>query len=130
MQMIQNILVVDDSETTRAFVRRVLGMCGFENDHIFEAGDGSAALGILSAQPIDLVLADLHMPGMGGLEMTRHMLIQPRLREIPVVIISADPNAVRMEDLRKQGVKGYISKPFTPEAFRSTITEITGAIHA
>ncbi len=128
--MFQNILVVDDSDTTRAFVRRVLGMCGFDKDHIVEAGDGRAALEILASQPIDLVLADLHMPGMGGLEMTRHMLIHSRLREIPVVIISADPNATRMEDLRKQGVKGYISKPFTPEAFRTTIDELTGAIHA
>jgi two-component system chemotaxis response regulator CheY len=128
--MIQNILVVDDSATTRAFIRRVLGMCGFENDHIFEAGEGHAALDLLATQPVDLVLADLHMPGMGGLELTRHMLVRPWLREIPVVIISADPNAVRMEDLRKQGVRGYISKPFTPEAFRSTIDAITGAIHA
>jgi two-component system chemotaxis response regulator CheY len=128
--MIQNILVVDDSETTRAFVRRVLGMCGLDDGHIIEASDGRAALDILAAQPIDLVLADLHMPGMGGLEMTRHMLIRPRLRQIPVVIISADPNAIRMEDLRKQGVKGYISKPFTPEAFRNTIDAITGAVHA
>ncbi len=128
--MSQRILVVDDSATTRAFCRRVLGMCGFDTAQIVEAGDGRAALDILASQSVDLVLADLHMPGMGGLEMTRHMLIQPRLCEIPVVIISADPNAARMEDLRKQGVKGYLSKPFTPEAFRAVIDEVTGAIHA
>ena len=128
--MLQNILLVDDSATTRAFLRRVLVMCGFVSDHITEAADGRAALDILALEPIDLVLADLHMPGMGGLEMTRHMLINPRFRVIPVVIISADPNAARIEDLRKQGVKGYIAKPFTPEAFRATLEQLTGGVHA
>lgn len=122
--MSHNILIVDDSATTRAMIKRTLGLCGVPTGNLLEAADGQQALDVLDGNPVDLVLADLHMPVMTGVEMTRRMLIDPTLRKIPVVIVSADPNGARIEDLKKQGARGYLAKPFTPEALRDVLSQV------
>jgi len=122
-----SILIVDDSATTRAVVKRIITLCGFDAANVIEAGDGNVALDLLGTRAVDLVLADLHMPNMGGIEMTQRMSADPRLRTIPVVIVSADPNANRIDQLKQQGVRGYLAKPFTPERFREVLGQILGA---
>jgi CheY-like chemotaxis protein len=119
--MSQKILIVDDSATTRAMIKRIISLCGVDAGPLLEAGDGFQALDVLRSQGADLVLADLHMPNMGGLEMTGVILGDAKLSRIPVVIVSADPNLARLEELKGLGVKGYLSKPFTPEAFRDVL---------
>lgn len=128
--MSHSILIVDDSATTRAFVKRAVGMCDLPVDRIEEAVDGHAALELLERAPVDVVFADLNMPQMNGLELTRRMLASERLRHIPVIVISAEPKGGRLEDLLKLGVKGYLKKPFTPEAVRQAITVVMGGVHA
>ena len=118
------VLIVDDSATTRSFVRRVLQMVGIDIVAIHEAPDGAAALQLLAVQCVDLVLADLHMPIMGGVELIRRMLADERLKRIPVLIVSADPNTARLENLQAAGVAAYLRKPFTPEEFRSAIKPV------
>jgi two-component system chemotaxis response regulator CheY len=66
------------------------------------------------------------MPNMGGVELTQRMSGDPRLRNVPVVIISADPNAHRIDQLKQQGVRGYLAKPFTPERFRDVLGQLLG----
>jgi two-component system chemotaxis response regulator CheY len=124
-----NILIVDDSATTRAMVKRIITLCGFDTADVLEACDGKEGLDVLGARAIDLVLADLHMPNMGGIEMTQRMMGDPKLRNIPVVIVSADPNANRIDQLKQQGVKGYLAKPFTPERFRDVLGQLLGVPH-
>ena len=119
-----NILIVDDSATTRMMVKRILTLCGIANENISEAADGSQALARLVACPVDLVIADLHMPNMGGLELTTRILASSTLRHIPVVIVSADPNADRIDQLKQSGVKGYLAKPFTPESFKMLLMQV------
>jgi two-component system chemotaxis response regulator CheY len=121
-----NILIVDDSATTRAMVKRIIGLCGLDAAGVLEACDGKEALEVLGARATDLVLADLHMPNMGGIEMTQRMMGDPRLRNVPVVIVSADPNANRIDQLKQQGVRGYLAKPFTPERFRDVLGQLLG----
>jgi two-component system chemotaxis response regulator CheY len=121
-----NILIVDDSATTRAMVKRIISLCGFDAADVLEASDGRDALDVLGARAIDLVLADLHMPNMGGIEMTQRMMGDPKLCKIPVVIVSADPNANRIDQLKQQGVRGYLAKPFTPERFRDVLGQLLG----
>ena len=128
--MAHTILIVDDSATTRAMIRRVITLSGIDAGTILEACDGREGLDALDACEVDLVLADLHMPNMGGIEMTQKMMADPTLRHVPVVIVSADPNASRIEALRQQGVKGYVAKPFTPEAFREALGQALGVAHA
>ncbi len=128
--MTRSLLIVDDSATTRAFIRRTIQMAGIEADTFHQASDGLAGLQILRNHPIDLVLADLHMPIMDGAEMARRILADDTLKHIPVLIVSADPNTERLEQLRKEGAAGYVRKPFTPEAFRDAIVPLLGATNA
>lgn len=128
--MAYNILIVDDSGTTRALVRRAISLCGLETGDMYEAEHGQAALDLLAKHPVGLVLADLHMPRMGGIEMTQRILADEALRDIPVIIISAEPDANRLETLKQQGVRAWLRKPFTPERVRDVVQEVMGAVHA
>lgn len=125
-----NILIVDDSATTRAMIKRVIKMSGVPVDLMLEAPDGRVAMQVLEQQPVDIVLADLHMPEMTGLELTRAMQNNPATKPIPIVIISAEPNMSTIETLKREGIRGHLSKPFTPEALRNCLTELLGVIHA
>jgi two-component system, chemotaxis family, chemotaxis protein CheY len=122
--MAHNILIVDDSGTTRAVIKRTLTMAGLADGKIFEAADGQAALDLLAANPVDLVLADLNMPRMNGVEMIQRMDADPVLSCIPVVVVSAEPNAAALTSSRHNSLRGYIRKPFTPEEIKLVITRI------
>src|SRR5262245_40217295 len=91
--MSYKILIVDDSAMTRALVRRILRMAEIPCDQLYEASDGQAALDILVDTPVDLVLADLNMPVMDGFEMIRCMRADSVLRDIPIIVLSASPEA-------------------------------------
>ena len=127
--MSHKILIVDDSATTRAFIKRTIRMAGLEAE-TFEAGNGKIALDLIAANPVDLVLADLHMPEMDGAEMTRRLLADPKTAHIPVIVVSADPNTVRIDSLKAAGIKGYIRKPFTPESIRDVLNNVLGVANA
>jgi len=123
-------LIVDDSATTRAIIRRTIRLTGVPADVILEASNGIEALQILTCEKVDLVLADLHMPLMDGVELMKHMQCDAALATIPVVIVSAEPNVSRIEELTKNGVRGHLRKPFTPESLRALIEETLGVAHA
>lgn len=125
-----HILIVDDSATTRALVRRAVTLSGIDLAEIHEADNGLGALDIVEQRQVDLVLADLHMPQMGGVEMLQRILANPRTRNLPVVIISAEPDDQRLEELKRQGARAWLRKPFTPERVRQVVQELTGAVHA
>ena len=124
------ILIVDDSATTRAIIKRAVGATGMPVDRYLEAANGKAGLAVLAENRVDLVLADLHMPEIDGLEMTRRILADPETAATPVVIISAEPNAERIAQLKSQGIRGYLRKPFTPEAVRDVFNDVLGVAHA
>ncbi|MFI5379152.1 MAG: response regulator [Tepidisphaerales bacterium] len=124
------ILIVDDSATTRAIIKRTIQMARVPAEKLLEASNGMDALCLLATEPVDLVLADLHMPEMDGMEMTRRILAEESTRAIPVVIISAEPSAERLELLIHEGARGYLRKPFTPESVRDLITQTLGAGNA
>jgi two-component system chemotaxis response regulator CheY len=88
---------------------------------VYEAPSGTAALEVLRTRRVDVVLTDLHMPGMGGVELTRRMQADPAMRPIPVVVVSAEPSAARLQELRADGVRGVVRKPFTPEQVRDAV---------
>jgi two-component system chemotaxis response regulator CheY len=123
-------LIVDDSATTRAIIRRTIRLSGVPADAVLEASNGIEALQMLTGERVDLVLADLHMPGMDGVELMKNMQRDQLLATIPVVIVSADPNISRIEELTRNGVRGHLRKPFTPESLRALIEQTLGAAHA
>lgn len=124
------ILLVDDSATTRALIRRSLSICGLDVDEILEAGNGREALALLATRQVDLILADLHMPEMSGVELAHAIFANPATASIPVAVVSAEPSVARLAELRKAGVKGFLRKPCTPESLRNLVVPLVGAAHA
>jgi two-component system, chemotaxis family, chemotaxis protein CheY len=128
--MAYNILIVDDSATTRAIIKRTIQMAGIETQQFFEAGDGVKALEIIRSSKIDLGFFDINMPNMTGVELTRHVRSDPKIAALPVIICSSESTASRVEQLMSQGVQGYIKKPFTPEQIRNVVTTVLGVADA
>lgn len=121
-----NVLIVDDSALTRKAIRRIVDMIDLDTEQIFEAENGIEALKILNESQIKLVLADLNMPEMGGIEMIYHMRGNEATRDIPVVIVSTESSTTVIEGLLADGAKDYLHKPFTPEEFREVLTRAVG----
>lgn len=119
--MAHNILIVDDSALTRIAIKRVLEMVDLDIDLIFEAENGFKALDTLDQNKIDLVLADLNMPQMGGVELIKKMKEQENFANIPVIVVSTESSVTRIKELLAQGIKDYLHKPFTPEEFRTLL---------
>jgi two-component system chemotaxis response regulator CheY len=123
-------MVVDDSEIIRSMVQRSLAMTGLPLDAVVEAPNGKAALQLLENQWVDIVLTDIHMPQMDGISLIEAMQANPELKDIPVVIVSTEGSATRIDELKQKGVKGYLRKPFTPEKIRDVIVNTLGAWNA
>jgi len=128
--MAHRILIVDDSATTRGLIKRALQLSGLEVAEFYEAGHGREALEQLALHTVDLILADLHMPVMNGVELTHAILSNPVTAHIPVAIVSAEPCTTRLLELRRAGVKGYVRKPCTPEMLRNLVAPLLEAAHA
>ena len=122
------ILIVDDSSVTRSVLRKTIHMTGIDVDEILEAGDGIEAIDLLSDNQVDLVMTDINMPRMNGMEMTAAILANEKTCDIPVVIVTTHADDARINELCSQGVKKYIHKPFTPEKIRDTLQEVQEAI--
>ncbi len=124
--MALNILVVDDSATVRAVIAKTLDIAGVPVGELYAAENGREALDILGNNWIDIVFADINMPVMGGIEMVEKMNEEGLLKTIPVVIVSTEGSATRIEQLKAKGVSAYVRKPFTPEIIRNVVDDIMG----
>ncbi len=118
------ILIVDDSSLTRKIVKRVIEMSQMDVAEFLDASNGEEALNILKATHVDLVLSDLNMPHMSGVEMVQKMKSTPETKSIPVVIISTESKTARIKELLSEGVKDYLHKPFKPEEFKELIQTV------
>lgn len=118
----RSILVVDDSGIMRSMIRRTIAMAGLQVDEIYEAGNGIEAFAQLAGHDIDVVLLDINMPVMNGVQFLSRMHDDPRLCDIPVVVASTEGSETRIAELRAMGAKGYVRKPFHPEQIRDVLT--------
>jgi len=125
-----NILVADDSETMRAVIKRTVGMSGVPVGEFHEAANGREALTVLAENWIDVILSDINMPEMGGMELLRKISEDEELRKIPLIFISTEASEVRQEEARKLGAAGYVKKPFQPEAIRAVLYEVLEKAYA
>ncbi|MDZ7753473.1 MAG: response regulator [Gammaproteobacteria bacterium] len=119
--MANNVLIVDDSAIIRKMVARNLAMADIDLGEVHLAANGREALEKLEQHWIDVVLADINMPVMNGLELIAEMNRRELTATIPVVIISTERSKERIAALKEMGVKAYINKPFTPEEFATVI---------
>lgn len=127
--MALNIMIVDDSPVMRAFIRKVVGLTGLDVGEYCEAGDGEDALKSLGKHWVDLVLTDINMPNMNGEEFVRRMESDDLLRSIPVIVVSTDSSHSRVQQMLALGAKGYICKPFLPEALRDEVEKVLRGVH-
>lgn len=123
-----NILIVDDSAVVRAMILKTLRMAGIPLGEVYQAADGREGLDALEDHWIDLVFADINMPVMDGEEMINEIRKQPEWEELPIVVVSTEGSATRIERLQQKGAS-FVHKPFTPESIREVIKEITGVSH-
>ena len=122
-----NVLIVDDSATTRGIVRKVLQLSELPLGAVLEAANGLEALELMRKDWIDLVLADLNMPEMGGAELIEAMAQDPLLAAVPVVVVSSEGNQTVIDSLASKGTRGFIRKPCEPAMLRRVIE---GALNA
>ena len=124
--MAYRVLIVDDSPAMRTFVRRVMEMSGFELSACFEASNGQEGLDLLRREWVDAILTDINMPVVDGEEFLRRLARDELLRSIPAVVISTDATQNRIERMLSLGARGYVTKPFQPEALRRELEQTLG----
>jgi two-component system chemotaxis response regulator CheY len=120
-----NILIVDDSATMRAVLRRIIELTGIAVERILEARNGREALKILEAESVQAVFTDINMPVMTGHELLRAMAQNERWKDVLRVVISTDGSKLRRDEARELNVSLYVEKPFRPEVVRDVLVQIT-----
>ncbi len=119
-------LIVDDSSVMRKIVERSLRQAGLDLSSVIEAGNGADALGLLDTNQVDLILSDINMPVMDGIEFVRQVQTIEKLRGIPVVMITTEGSESNVIQALSLGAKGYIRKPFTPDQVKEHVLPVLG----
>lgn len=122
--MDSDLLVVDDSAAIRKILQRALRQTGMLIGNIYEAGDGQEALTLLETKKVDLILSEINMPNMDGLQLLASLKASTQLRHIPVVLITADGSATKVSEAGKLGAAGYVRKPFSSEQIKEKLAGI------
>lgn len=119
--MNMSVLVVDDSDIIRRMIIKTLRLAELPISTVHEAGNGREALDVMAESPVDVVLADINMPVMDGLEMIATMRGSETLSDVPVVVVSTEGAESRVRELERLGIAAYLRKPFTPEQIRDVL---------
>jgi two-component system chemotaxis response regulator CheY len=117
---------VDDSIPVRKILMNALGYIKLPVDNILEAGDGAEALTLLETHPVGLVLTDINMPKMNGIELLRAVRASPRWHDIPVVMITAEGGEESVQDAIELGANSFILKPFNISVLRRLVVFLPG----
>jgi CheY-like chemotaxis protein len=119
----ERVLVIDDSPTITKVVQLVLTKAGYQ---VATAPDGEAGLAAVRASRPDVILLDFVMPKMNGYQFCRELAADPKLRDIPVVLMSAKGDQVGERFVKVMGIVDYITKPFSPEAITAVVQHTVG----
>jgi two-component system chemotaxis response regulator CheY len=122
--MDSDVLVVDDSAAIRKILTRVLRQTGMAIQTIHEAGDGQEALAVMAQHRIDLVLSDINMPKMDGLQLLASLKASPQWQNIPVVMITTEGGETKVAEAVRLGAAGYVRKPFTADQIKEKLVGI------
>ena len=117
-------LIVDDSSVMRKIVERSLRQAGIELAKVFEAGNGAEALVVLAENRVDLILCDINMPVMDGLEFVKQLSGIKNAKGAPVIMITTEGSESHVVQALSYGARGYIRKPFTPEQVREQVPPV------
>jgi two-component system chemotaxis response regulator CheY len=117
-------LIVDDSSVMRKIVERSLRQAGINLSQVLEAGNGAEALGALRENKVDLILCDINMPVMDGLEFVKQLATVENAIGVPVVMITTEGSEGHVVQALSAGAKGYIRKPFTPDQVKEHVLPV------
>jgi two-component system, chemotaxis family, chemotaxis protein CheY len=117
-------LIIDDSSVMRKIVERSLRQAGIDLTKVFEAGNGAEALAVLQENPVDLILCDINMPVMGGLEFIKELPTVANAKGVPVVMITTEGSESHVVEALSHGARGYIRKPFTAEQVKEQVVPV------
>ena len=120
-------LIVDDSAVMRKIVERSLRQAGLDALLVHEAGNGLEGLKILEVQAVDLILSDINMPSMDGLEFVRQIAARNLAPGVPVVMITTESSEEHVKEAISAGARGYIRKPFTAEQVKQRVLSLLAA---
>ena len=116
------ILIVDDFSTMRRIIKNLLRDLGFNNTD--EADDGNTGLPKLQSGNFDFLVTDWNMPGMTGIDLLRAVRADPKLKTLPVLMVTAEAKKEQIVMAAQEGVNGYIVKPFTAQTLKEKIDKI------
>lgn len=116
-------LTIDDSRTIREMVSFTLKGIGFE---VLEAEDGIKAIELLSSAKPDIIITDLNMPNMNGLELIKHIRFNLGIKNIPILMLTTEYTDEKKIAGREAGATGWIVKPFDPEKLIQVVQKVCG----
>ncbi|MSV34644.1 MAG: response regulator [Bryobacterales bacterium] len=119
-----NVLIVDDSAAIRKILHRVLVQADVPLGNVIEAGDGVEALSKLKEGPVGLILSDINMPNMDGLEFLSNLKADPSLKVVPVLMVTTEGSQAKVLQAIELGAMGYVRKPFTAEEIKAKLAGI------
>ena len=125
-----NVLLVDDSAAIRKILLRTLVQADLSIAEVHEANDGLEALKILNTTDINLVLSDVNMPNLDGLELLNKIKAQARWKDLPVILITTEGSHAKVLEAVRLGAKGYVRKPFTSEQIREKVLSCMAEVAA
>lgn len=125
-----NLLIVDDSRVMRAIIEKTLRMSDLPLGQVHHAENGQVALDLLADQWVDMIFADINMPVMNGIEMIEKLAENGVSKSIPIVVVSTEGSATRIEHLKQNGVVAFLRKPFQAEDFSAVVRDVLGITHA
>lgn len=119
----KKILAVDDSNSLRQMVVFTLKQAGYE---VVEASSGEEALRKARMSSVNLVLTDVNMPGMSGIELVKQLRAEAAYKFTPILVLTTEAGADKKQEGRQAGATGWIVKPFSPEQLLATVKRVIG----
>jgi two-component system, chemotaxis family, chemotaxis protein CheY len=116
-----DILIVDDSAAIRKILQRVLLQTEVPIGKVLEAGDGLEALATLKTHKVGLILSDINMPNMDGLQLLGELKASAELRAVPVLMITTEGGQAKVLEAVNLGAVGYVRKPFTADQIKEKL---------
>jgi two-component system chemotaxis response regulator CheY len=123
-EMAIDVLVVDDSTAIRKILQRVLRQTDLQLGEIVEAGDGVEALELLRKKHFGLILSDINMPNMDGLQLLSAVRKEEQWKKIPLLLITTEGSQEKVLEAANLGANGYVRKPFTADQIREKLVGV------
>ena len=119
-----DILIVDDSAAIRKILHRVLIQAEVPMGKVHQAGDGKEALEMLKTEKVGLILSDINMPTMDGIELLTRLKADDTFKSVPVLMVTTEGSQAKVLQALELGAAGYVKKPFTAEQIKEKLIGI------